>query len=83
MDGGALFRVRTKARTRVLPEMSEIRLHKNEVGGYTYNNANTLITQIERVLKQQLFGDSADGMKELASTVGNALNDYKLMDHIK
>ena len=46
MDGGALFRVHREARTRVLTEMSEIRLHKNEVGGYAYNDANTLLTQI-------------------------------------
>ena len=46
MDGGALFRVRTEARTRVLTEMSEICLHKNKVGGYAYNDANTLLTQI-------------------------------------
>ena len=44
MDGGALFRVRTKARTRVLTEMSEICLHKNKVSGYTYNDKNMLIT---------------------------------------
>ena len=49
MDGSTLFFVRTEAITRVLTEMSEIRLHKNEVSGYAYNNANTLITQIERV----------------------------------
>ena len=35
MDVGALLRVRTAARTRVLTEMLDIRLHKNEVGGYT------------------------------------------------
>ena len=34
MDGGALFRVRTETRTRVLTEISEIRLHKNKVGSY-------------------------------------------------
>ena len=34
MDGGALFRVRMEARTRVLTKMLDIRLHKNEVGGY-------------------------------------------------
>ena len=45
MDGGALFCVRMEARTRVLTEMLEIRIHKNEVVGYAYNNANTLITQ--------------------------------------
>ena len=55
--------------------MSEIRLHNNEVGGYAYNDANTLITQIERVLEQKLFKDSAYGMKGLASAVRNALNN--------
>ena len=55
MDGGALFRVRTEARTRVLTEMSEIRLHKNEVGVYAYNCANTLLTQIEQILEHQLY----------------------------
>ena len=44
MDGGTLLRVCTEARARVLTEMSEIRLHKNKVGGYTYNDVNTLIT---------------------------------------
>ena len=47
MDGGALFRVGTEARTRVLTEMSEIHLHKNKAGGYAYNDANALLTQIE------------------------------------
>ena len=47
MDGGALFCVHTEARTRVLTEMSEIRLHKNKVYGYTYNYADTLLPQIE------------------------------------
>ena len=83
MDGGALFRVRTEARTRVLTEMSEIRLHKNKVGGYAYNDADTLITQIERVLERKLFEDSADEMKGLSSAVGNALKDYKSTAHIK
>ena len=74
MDGGALFRVRTEARTRVLTEMLEIRLQKNEVGDYEYNDANTLLTQIERFLERQLFKDSSDGMKGLASNISNALN---------
>ena len=46
MDGDVLLCVRTEARTRVLTEMSEIRLHKNEVISYAYNNTNTLLTQI-------------------------------------
>ena len=52
MDGGALFRVRTEARTRVLTEMSDIRLHRNKVSGYAYKNANTLLTQIKRFLER-------------------------------
>ena len=83
MDGGALFRVYTEARTRVLMDMLEIRLHNNEVSGYAYNNANTLITKIESALERKLFEDSADGMKELASDVGNTINEYKLTVHIK
>ena len=83
MDDGALFGVRTEARTRILTEMLEIRLRKNEVGGYAYNIANTLITKIERVIEQQLFEDFADGMKGLLSAIVNALNEYKLTVHIK
>ena len=47
MDSGVLFCACTEARTRVLTEMMKIRLHKNEVDGYAYNDANTLLTQIE------------------------------------
>ena len=83
MDSGALFRVRTEARTRVLREMAEIRLHKNEFSGYAYNDVNMLITQIKRVLEQQLFEDSSDGMEGLTSAGRNALNDYKSTVHIK
>ena len=57
MGGSAHFCVRTAARTRILMEMLEIRLHKNKVGGYAYNDTNTLLTQIERVLRRQLFED--------------------------
>ena len=63
--------------------MLEIRLHKNEVDSYAYNNVNTLITQIERIIERQLFEDSAKGMKGLASAVGNAINDKKSTFHIK
>ena len=83
MNSGALFCIYTEARTRVLTEMSEIRLHKNEVGRYAYNDANTLLTQIKRVLDRQLYEDSVDGMKGLASDVRNVLNEYKLTIHIK
>ena len=83
MDRGALFHVRMEARTRVLTEMSDIRLHKNKVCGYAYNYANTLLQQIERVLERQLYEDSANGMKGLKRNVSNALNKYKSTIHIK
>ena len=44
---------------------------------------NALLTQIECVLERQLFEDSANGMKVLASNVVNPLNDYKSTVHIK
>ena len=83
MDGDSLFCVRTEERTRALTKMSDICLHKSEVGGYAYNDANTLQTQIEQVLKRQLYKNSADGMKGLASDVSNALNEYKSTIHTK
>ena len=63
--------------------MSEIRLHKNKVVSYAYNNVNTILTQIERVLEERLFKDSAYRMKGLANDVCNALNNYKSTVHIK
>ena len=54
--------------------MLEIFLHTNEVGGYTYNDANTLFTHIEGLLEWQVYEGSADEMKGLASNVINALN---------
>ena len=83
MDGGALFRVHTEASTRVLTEMLEIYLHKNKVNGYAYNDVNTLLTQIERFLEHQLFKDSSDRMKVLASNISNALIEYKSTINIK
>ena len=52
-------------------------------GGYAYNDVNTLLTQIERVLKRQLYKDSANRMKVLASNIRNALNEYRSTIHIK
>ena len=54
-DAGALFRVRSDAQAHVKAQMQEILIHKNDVGGYGYNSAVTLIKHINRVLEQQLF----------------------------
>jgi hypothetical protein len=59
------------------------RSHKNEVGGYAYNDANTLVSEIKRVLAEQLFEDSTDGMKGLLSTATNTLTEYKATISIK
>ena len=74
MDGDTLFCVRMEARTRVLTEISKIRLHKKEVSGYAHNDVNTLLTQIEQILERKLFKDSYDGMKGLTSNISIALN---------
>ena len=47
MYGGALFHACTEDRTRAMTEMLDICLHKNDVDGYTYNDANTLLMQIK------------------------------------
>ena len=44
MEGGALFKVRSEAKERVLAAFAVIDIRKNEVSGYTYNNSNTLVT---------------------------------------
>ena len=57
--------------------MQEISINKNDVGGYEYNGAVTLIKQINRVLEQQLFEESADGMVRHGSATPNTLTSYK------
>ncbi len=52
----------------MLVAFAAIDIRKNEVGGYAYNDANTLITEIERVLAEQLLEDSTDEMKGILST---------------
>ena len=76
-DGGALFRVQSDAQARVKAQMQEISINKNDVGGYEYNAAATLIKQINRVLEQQLFKDSSDGMVGLGNKTPNTLTSYK------
>jgi len=55
MEGGALFKVQWEAKERVLAAFTAIDIRKKEVGGYAYNDANALITEIECVLAGQLF----------------------------
>jgi len=78
MEGGALFKVRSEAKERVLVAYAKI-----EVGGYVCNDANMLVTDIKHVLAEQLFEDSTDGMKGLLSTAKNTLTEYKATISIK
>ena len=57
--------------------MQELSITKNNVGGYEYNAAVTLIKQINRVLEQKLFEEPADGMVGLGSKTPNTLTNYK------
>ena len=58
-------------------QIQELSINKNDVGGYEYNAAAKFIKQINRVLKQQLFEESADGMVGLGSETPNTLTKYK------
>ena len=77
MDGGSIFRVRTEACARVSLKMAHIKLHKNEVGGYAYNDAQICVTQVKQVLKRQIFENLVDGMLGLARKISNELTNIK------
>ena len=76
-DDGDFFCVRTYAHSRVKAHMQELSIVKNDFGGYEYNAAVTLLTQINRVLKQQLFEESVDVMVGLGSESPNTLTEYR------
>ena len=57
--------------------MEAIKLHKEKVGGYAYDDAQIFITQIKLGLEQDIFEYSNDGMKGLKSTGANVLTRYK------
>ena len=76
-DGGALFRVRMDTQAGVKAHMQELLIVKNNVVGYKYNATVTLINQINCVLYQQLFEESADGMIGLGSETPNTLTNFK------
>ena len=77
MDGGAIFRVRDYARKAVTGDMTALRLHKNEVGRYAYNDAAVLCKQIDHVMERQCFKETVDGMKGLKEETPNVLTEMK------
>ena len=58
-------------------QMQELLITKNDVGNYEYNFVVTLSKQINRVLEQKLFEESANGMVGLGSKTLNTLTNYK------
>ena len=73
MDGSAV-RVRGDTCTRVTTEISALKLHKNEDGGYAYDDALIFKKQIERVFKRQYYERSSDDMKGFLAKTPNDLN---------
>ena len=55
MEAGTLFQIRNDSRLQVEQLMEAIKLHKDEVWGFVYDDAQTLVTQIKLGIKQQLF----------------------------
>ena len=56
--------------------MQELSITKNDVGGYKYNVTVTLIKQINHVLKQQSFEESADGMVVLGIETPKTITNF-------
>ena len=77
MDNAALFSVRTEAAEQIKVAMEQNELPKDDVGGYGYNHAVTLIENIEGLLEDQYFENATDGMKGLLSDVANELTNFK------
>ena len=82
-DGGSLFRVHIDSQARVEAQMQELSIMNNDVDGYECNAAVILLKQINRVLEQQLFKESADGMVRIGSKSPNTLTRYKFNVAIK
>ena len=77
MDNAALFSVCTEAAKRIKVDMEQHELPKDDVGGYRYNHAVTLVENIEGVLEDQYSENATDGMKGLLSDGANELTDFK------
>ena len=72
MDSSA-FRIRGETCDRVTKAVSALTLHKNERGGYAYDNARIFEKQVERELERQ-HCEHDDGMRGLLSEQPNQIN---------
>ena len=69
--------MRDYARKAVMADMTALRLHKNEVGRYAYNDATVLCKQIGQVMERQCYEDTADDMKGIKDEMLNVLTEMK------
>jgi len=78
MDASA-FRVRGEAcKCEPLTKaIAALTLHKNDTGGYAYDDALIFGNQVERELERQHYEGADDGMKGLLSATPNSLNKAK------
>ena len=77
MYGWSILCVHDYAWKAATSDMTALRLHKNKVGGYAYNDAAVLCKQIDRVMEHQCFEDTADGMKGIKDETPNILTEMK------
>ena len=75
MDGGALFRVLTETRTRVLTEMSGSASTRTWLADMPITTLIRSYHNSSASSLREFFKDSDDGMEGLTSVVGNALNN--------
>ena len=75
MDSSA-FRIRGETCDRVTKAVSTLTLHKNERGGYAYDDARIFEKQVERELERQ-HCEHDDGMKGLLSEQPNNINGLR------
>ena len=78
MDASA-FRVREEACEPLSKAITALTLHKNDSGGYAYNDALIFEKQVERELERQHYEGADNGMKGLLGATPNSLNKAKSM----
>ena len=72
-----LFRLRPDTKARVLAQLLAFPVTKNSAGGYAFTAAELLRQNINRILCEQVYEFSNDGMTGLGDRTGNTLNSYK------
>ena len=77
MDRSA-FQVRDDTCVWVTAEISALKLHKNEDGGYVYDDALILEEQIKRVFEWQYYESSSNGMKGLLVDIPNSVKRHRV-----